>query len=271
MKLFPAGTLAALLLTAPAVLAGQDTTARYIAVWASGPISVDGRLDEAAWAGAAWSAAFTDIEGALRPDPRYLTRMKLVWDSTALYVAAELEEPDLWATLTERDAVIYHDNDFEVFLDPDGDGLAYFELEINALGTVWDLFLPKPYRHGGHAVNQWDIAGLRSAVALRGTLNQPADRDSSWTVELAIPFEALAAGAAAPGVPADGTRWRVNFSRVEWDLDVRGGEYRKAIDPASGRPAREHNWVWSPQGVVDMHRPERWGVVEFRDRRKGGE
>ena len=271
MKLFPAGTLAALLLTAPAVLAGQDTTARYIAVWASGPISVDGRLDEAAWAGAAWSAAFTDIEGALRPDPRYLTRMKLVWDSTALYVAAELEEPDLWATLTERDAVIYHDNDFEVFLDPDGDGLAYFELEINALGTVWDLFLPKPYRHGGHAVNQWDIAGLRSAVALRGTLNQPADRDSSWTVELAIPFEALAAGAAATGVPADGTRWRVNFSRVEWDLDVRGGEYRKAIDPASGRPAREHNWVWSPQGVVDMHRPERWGVVEFRDRRKGGE
>jgi hypothetical protein len=263
MNVAPAGALAALLLGAPALLAGQDTTTRYVAVRASGPIVVDGRLDEPAWAEAAWSAPFTDIEGAIRPAPRHLTRMKLVWDSAALYIGAELEEPDLWGTLTERDAVIYHDNDFEVFLDPDGDGLAYFELEINALGTVWDLFLPKPYRAGGHAVNEWDIAGLRSAVALQGTLNNPADRDSSWTVELAIPFEALAAGGVATAVPGDGTQWRVNFSRVQWDLDVSDGEYRKVIDRASGRPAREHNWVWSPQGVIDMHRPERWGVVEF--------
>ena len=28
-----------------------------------------------------------------------------------------------------------------------------------------------------------------------------------------------------------------------------------------GRP--ERNWVWSPQGVIDMHRPERWGYVQF--------
>jgi hypothetical protein len=26
---------------------------------------------------------------------------------------------------------------------------------------------------------------------------------------------------------------------------------------------REDNWVWSPQGVVDMHRPETWGYVQF--------
>lgn len=263
MNPFPAGALAALLLGAPAGLTGQDTAARYTAVRVPGPIVVDGRLDEQAWASAAWSTPFTDIEGDVRPAPRWRTRMKLVWDSTALYVAAELEEPDLWATLTERDAVIYHDNDFEVFLDPDGDGLAYFELEINALGTVWDLFLPKPYRQGGSAVNQWDVTGLRSAVALQGTLNQPGDRDAGWTLEIAIPFAALAAEGVTTEVPADGTRWRVNFSRVEWDLEASGGEYRKVIDPASGRPTREHNWVWSPQGVIDMHRPERWGVVEF--------
>jgi len=263
MNLSPAGVLVALL-ALPATLTGQEATARYVARAVSGPVVVDGRLEEPAWSGAVWSDPFTDIEGDLRPAPRWMTRVKLAWDSTALYVAAELEEPDLWATLTERDAVIYHDNDFEVFLDPDGDGLAYFELEINALGTVWDLFLPKPYRQGGSAVSQWDITGLRAAVALRGTLNQPGDRDAGWTVEMAIPFAALAAGGVTTEVPADGTRWRVNFSRVEWDLEASGGEYRKVIDPASGRPTREHNWVWSPQGVIDMHRPERWGVVEFR-------
>ena len=26
---------------------------------------------------------------------------------------------------------------------------------------------------------------------------------------------------------------------------------------------KEDNWVWSPQGLVDMHVPERWGVVQF--------
>jgi hypothetical protein len=75
--------------------------------------------------------------------------MKMVWDDEYLYVAAEMEEPDIWATLTERDSVIFHDNDFEVFIDPDGDTHAYYELEVNALATAWDLMLLKPYRDGG--------------------------------------------------------------------------------------------------------------------------
>jgi hypothetical protein len=87
----PVGALVALLLGAPAGLTGQDTAARYIAVRVPGPIVVNGRLDEQAWASAAWSTAFTDIEGDIRPAPRWRTRMKLGWDSTALYVAAELE------------------------------------------------------------------------------------------------------------------------------------------------------------------------------------
>ena len=55
----------------------------------------------------------------------------------------------------------------------------------------------------------------------------------------------------------------VNFSRVEWDTRIVDGAYVKATDSVTGRPRREHNWVWSPQGTVDMHRPERWGVVQF--------
>ena len=221
-------------------------------------------LDDPAWQSAPWSEEFVDILGDSAPPPTLRTRFRLLWDPTHLYVAAELEEPHVWATITERDAVIYRDNDFEVFLDPDGDGTNYYEIEINALGTVWDLLLVRPYRDGGPAVTSWSIAGLRSVVDVDGTLNDPSDTDRGWTVEMAIPWNALVEHAEEQRPPQDGEEWRVNFSRVQWDVDVIHGEYRKVVDPSTNRPRREHNWVWSPQGVVDMHLPERWGTVQFR-------
>jgi hypothetical protein len=251
------------LLACASVLAAQGSPRHYRAPATSTPPVVDGRLDDAAWSAAPWTDDFVDIEGAARARPRLRTRVRMTWDATALYVAAELEEPDLWATLTRRDAVIFHDNDFEIFLDPDGDAKRYFELELNALNTQWDLFLPIPYRDGGKAVDAFDIAGLQTAVALDGTLNDPHDRDLGWTVELRIPFASLAAQDVAHGTPRAGDRWRVNFSRVQWDLEVVDGAYAKVRDPATGKPRAEHNWVWSPQGMIDMHQPERWGIVEF--------
>ena len=119
------------------------------------PPVIDGRVDDPAWEKAPWTGEFLDIEGPAKPRPRLGTRARMVWDDEYFYVAARMEEPHVWATLTERDAVIYHDNDFEIFIDPDGDNHRYYELEINALGTVWDLFLVRPYRDGGPAVNAW--------------------------------------------------------------------------------------------------------------------
>jgi hypothetical protein len=186
----------------------------------------------------------------------------MLWDDRYWYIAAQMEEPDLWATIRERDAVIFRDNDFELFIDPGGTAHRYFEVEMNQLGTVWDLFLAKPYRDGGHADNSWNIDGLRLAVAVDGTLNDPRDRDRGWTVELAIPWAALADSGRNIVPPRRGAEWRVNFSRVEWDVDTAGGRYMKRTG-ADGKPLPEHNWVWSPQGVVDMHQPETWGVVHF--------
>jgi len=235
----------------------------YACGLASEPPLIDGRLDDAAWAQVDWTADFVDITGDSARAPRFRTRAKLLWDSQCLYIGADMEEPHLWATLTERDAVIYHDNDFEVFIDPDGDTHDYYELEINALGTVWDLLLTAPYRDGGHAVDNWDIAGLKSAVHLDGTLNDPSDIDRGWSVELALPWSALTECASQPMHPDIGESWRLNFSRVEWTLDVEGGRYRKRVDAATGTHLPEDNWVWSPHGLVAMHYPELWGYVRF--------
>jgi len=230
---------------------------------ASAPIRVDGRLDEAAWRDAPWTDDFVDIEGDAKPRPALRTRAKMLWDETYSYVGAELVEPHLSATLTQHDAVIFHDNDFEVFIDPNGDSHEYDEFEINALGTTWDLPLPRPYKDGGKPVNSWEIPGMKAAVHLDGTLNDARDLDRSWSVELAFPWTVLGELARRPAPPGDGDQWRVNFSRVEWPLEISGGTYRKAAS------AKDANWVWSPQHVVDMHRPETWGYVQFSTGRPG--
>ena len=235
----------------------------YVATRATTPITVDGRLDDPAWADAPWTDAFVDIEGDKKPLPRYRTRAKMLWDDRFFYVAAEMEEPHAWGTLTKHDAVIFQDNDFEIFIDPDGDHHEYYELEINALDAEWDLFLPKPYRDGGSADNGWEVPGLKAKSHVDGTLNDPSDRDRGWSVELAIPWASMQARANTPTPPRDGDQWRVNFSRVEWRHEVVDRSYRKVPG------LKEDNWAWSPQGTINMHRPERWGFVQFSSAKPG--
>lgn len=218
----------------------------YECLRATKALHIDGKLDDAAWRVAPWTSNFVDIEGSGKPPPKFRTRVKMLWDERYLYIAAELEEPDVNGTLTERDSVIFKDNDFEVFLKPLPNTPSYYEFEINALNTGWDLFLPKPYNEGGKPDNSWDIAGLKTAIGVQGTLNKSADKDRAWTVEMAIPLDAFASRQSVPQ-PEAGTMWRINFSRVQW---------------TAGKP-KEDNWVWSPQGVINMHVPERWGYLHF--------
>jgi hypothetical protein len=243
--------------SSPEQTAAPPAPKGYLCARAPRPIQIDGRLDDDAWQSAPWTDAFVDIEGDVRPKPRFETRVKMLWDDNYFYVGARLEEPHVWATLTKHDSVIFHDNDFEIFIDPDGDNHEYYEVEINALNTEWDLFLKKPYRDGGPAINEWEIPGLKTAVHVSGTLNNAGDRDTGWSVEFAIPWKVLAEFARRPAPPRDGDQWRVNFSRVEWRHEIADGQYRKVPK------TKEDNWVWSPQGTIDMHRPERWGHVQF--------
>ena len=244
-----------------------------------GEIQVDGALDEKAWDKATWSEEFVDI--ASDETPRFRTRVKLLWDDAFLYVAAELQEPNVWANISStchcnsssEDQVIFHDNDFEVFVDCEGSTHNYKEFEVNAVNSTWDLLLNRAYDNGGSENSSrvfgpegFDLLayGLRSATRVYGGLNDPskASAHDRWTAEIALPLDGLMAGqpeAADPRrsqLPAKPVLWRINFSRVEWRVSVHGGKYIKEAK-------REDNWVWQRQGEVAMHLPERWGFVQF--------
>lgn len=243
----------------------------YICYRTADMITLDGIMNEPAWEAVPRTGYFRDIEGEVKPEPRFRTYAKLLWDDNYLYIAAELEEPHIWATLRQRDTVIFYDNDFEVFIDPDGDTHAYYELEVNAYGTPWDLLLIKPYRDGGPAVINWDISGLKIGIDIDGTINDPADTDNNWSVEMAIPFQVLKECNRGSGFPKDGDQWRINFSRVEWRTIIESGRYRKEINPETGKPYPEDNWVWSPQGRINMHMPEMWGYLQFSSLEAGSD
>lgn len=229
-------------------------------------ITIDGELDEKEWEAVEWTDDFVDIEGELKEPPLNRTRAKMLWNENFLYIAAELSEPHIWAKLKQRDTVIFYDNDFEVFIDPDGDTHEYMEFEMNALNTLWDLLLTRPYRDNGRVADAWDITGIQSAVSIYGTLNDPSDIDEKWVIELAFPMAVLTE--FGPG-PRDGSQWRINFSRVNWRTVIEGNGYKKEINPETGNIYPEYNWVWSQQGLINMHYPERWGYLQFSDIKAG--
>ena len=237
----------------------------YIAYQTSSAIKIDGEENDASWSKVEWSQSFIDIEGVKKPT--YNTQVKMLWDETYLYILAKMEEPHVWGNLKKKDTVIFYNNDFEVFIDPDGDTHNYYELEINALNTNWDLFISKPYREGNVVLNDWTVTGLKSAVKVNGTLNNSNDIDEGWVVEMAIPWSVYKTSYFEKNVPVD-KFWRVNFSRVNWDFQITDGKYERKKD-AEGKLLHEYNWVWSPTGVVNMHEPEKWGYVYFSSKEAG--
>lgn len=238
---------------------------RYICYQTDQLMTIDGKGQEASWGKAPWTGIFVDIEGNSKPKPAHETKAKMLWDDTYFYVYAKMDEPHIWATLKQRDTVVFYDDDFEIFIDPDGDSHGYYEFEANAYNTLWELILLRPYRADDYpkVLNEWNVSDIQTAVHIEGSINNPADADAYWSIEWAIPWAALAELAPGGRAPKDTEQWRVNFSRVDWRMKIEGSRYQKEINPQTGRPYPENNWVWSPTGRINMHMPEMWAYVQF--------
>lgn len=240
----------------------------YVVYQTTSEVDIDGQNLEEDWGNAAYTTSFIDIEGEKKP--KYNTQVKMLWDKKYLYVYAKLEEPHIWGDIKEHDAIIFRNNDFEVFIDPTDDTYNYTEIEVNALNATWDLRLNKSYRLQGHANDYYEIDGLKTAVHIDGSLNDASDVDRYWAVEMAIPLEVLLQRKRkALKHPKDGDCWRINFSRVQWEHDLKKGVY--SLKKVDGKRLSEYNWVWSNQGVINMHLPERWGYLEFSENMVGNE
>ena len=232
----------------------------YVCYRTSGPIAIDGRLDEKAWRDAQWSQLFEDHQAPYAPPPWKTTRFKMLYDDEYLYFGAQLQEENVWGTLTERDCVIYHDNDFEIFLDATADGVGYYEFEMNALNTVWDMFHETDYHRASALHTLYDVTGLRHAVDVQGTLNYHHDEDLGWTVEVRWPLASLLERNDRVKLPVErGDLWRLNFSRVQY-LHV----YDRPV-PAMVPKSPCEDWIWQSTGTGDLHNPEMWGKVLFSD------
>ncbi len=241
----------------------------YVCYRAPVTITIDGVLSPEEWDLIPWTSYFVDIEGDKMPQPYLQTRVKMTYDDEGFYIAALLEEPHIWTDITEHDAVIYQNNNFEFFLNPSNDTHNYVEYEVNALGTEWDLFLTKPYRDEGSIVlNNWEFMGMKSAVYVDGTLNNPIDTDTAWSVEIFLPWNTIYQLVPGKNKPVAGDQIRVNFSRVEWKTAIQEEQYVKI--PFEGEDKiREHNWVWAPTGIINIHLPEFWGFVQISDYQAG--
>lgn len=237
----------------------------YMCKKAKTPFILNGKVENKEfWDNAQFTEYFIDIQGKQMTTPRFKTRVKMLWDNENMYFGAVLEGGEIWATLTERDSIIYQDNDFEIFIDPNSDTHEYYEFEINALNTVWDLLLTMPYRDGGRAVNAFDIQGLQTAIYIDGEINEVNPKNKKWSVEVAIPFSVLRqCDEDFNQNPKPSDYYRVNFSRVHWQVEEFNGKYKKKINTKTNLPYPEDNWVWSASGLINVHYPETWGFVFF--------
>lgn len=221
---------------------------QYICNYTDQQIIIDGMPDEKVWQTAPFTERFINmVDGK---EMKYMTRAKMLWDDTNLYVSFIIEEEDIRGILTGRDTFVWYDNDIEIFFDPDGNSQDYLEYEMNALNTVYDIHWNKVLWRDSAAVWDigWNFTGLLNAVQYQGTLNNPQDIDKSWTVELAFPWISFVQYANMPLPPKVGDKWRIDFYRAEY-TDRRNKDCT--------------HYSWSVHGKVNMHMPERFGVVTF--------
>jgi hypothetical protein len=223
----------------PTLDAARAPLPEYVAVRVDAAPIIDGVLNDESWKAARAAELQTSFDG--RPTRRR-TFFRLVYDADFIYVGFECEDPDIWGTLRTKDDAIYNEEVVEVFLDADGDGKTYNELQVSPHNVQFDAsFVAR--RSDLETAKRWE-SGMTTAVQVRGTLDD--DRvDLGWSVELKIPIKNLT---AVPGLPVKkGDVWRFNAYRLEHLVHGREIEGQ----------------AFSPLFVGDFHALPRFGRLRF--------
>lgn len=212
---------------------------------AEGPITIDGVADEPGWRAAAVQTDFASAEGCPELDEK--TSAKMTWDDQFLYVFVEVDDADVWSPFTQHDDHLWEADVVEVFIDADGNGRGYVELQVNPRNAQFDTWFAvgRPNRDDSFS------AGMQTQVTVKGTLDDRDDGDSGWDVEIAIPHAAVKGKDAAMKVavpPRPGDRWRLNVVRVD-----------------KNREEKVRAAAWSRIACADFHGLDRMLTVQFAD------
>lgn len=215
----------------------------YTCKRATGPIKIDGILNERAWQKAEY-AGFKTFDNQMVPG-RMSTRAKLLWDDEYLYLCFQCLDENISATMKNRDDDLYKEDVVEVFIDADNDRLTYIEIEINPLGTILDIdVLSDGIRTIKSPSRQWTCQGLRVGVKMNGTIENQKDRDRYWAVETAIPFASLPDCKNLP--PREGDTFGITLVRYQREEE------------------KFYHLTWSPCFTPGWpHVPERFGKLIF--------
>jgi len=216
---------------------------RTVAPRLAGVVTIDGELNEAAWARAARLGPFQRNDGT-GPE-REPTELRIWYDDTAVFLAWTCTDADIQAGLTARDANLWDEEVVEFFVAPRELG-RYFELQWNPVGGIFDAVVANDLDERGRSRKisvdrSFTAGGMRSAVRLRGPAGGASGDSRSWQVEVRIPFSDFSVPA-----PKAGDVWRANFYR-----------YNRT------RGQREELVSWSPTRLRSFHQPSRFGYLEF--------
>lgn len=253
----------------------------YECRWTDDPPVIDGSLGDPAWENAVWSDPFGGICHGERTG--YDTRVALLWDDEYLYVGFEVEDPDIRAqTVRPNEHVYVHDDDAELFLDL---GDHYYEIGVNPVNCTYqilwtwldpiiesgdwaqleELFKLPDYLYytrrsteslGRVGDRDFFLPGLRHAVTLDGSINNPTSPDRGWSVEFAIPWRGLADSSSASLPPSVGSSMRMQAYRAQHD-------WSRPRENFLGGGTEFEGYTWSAMGNTNVHNPERWAVVNF--------
>lgn len=158
------------------------------------------------------------------------TRVMTCWDGDAVYFRFECVDDHTVADYTQRDDPLYEQDVVEVFIDEEGTGRHYIELELSPLNVVFDARVDN--EDGRIRVHtEWDADGMETKVWNEGDIR---------LYEIRLPFIHFSRR------PEAGTLWRINFYRIDED-----------------RNNKRHYQAWSPTGAVNYHIPSRFGTLLF--------
>jgi hypothetical protein len=180
----------------------------------------------------------------------FATRFRALWSESTLYVRFDADDTSPWFTKGQRDASIWEEEVVEIFLDPAGRGVDYYELEVSPANVLCDLRVRRPYPNL-LSETIFDLDGVESAVRLLG---EGPGQAPGWIATAALPFAGLRSLPVPDAIrlpPVAGDAWRFNVFRIKRP----NGPMR----PTEGAILA----AWSPTGTPSFHVPAAFQALTF--------